>query len=89
MIIQILLFLLFGAVVGWLASIIMKSRKSLIMTIILGIVGAFVGGIVATLVQGGGLDFSADFSFSLVNVLISVAGACLLVFVARKLKILK
>jgi len=87
--IQILLWLLFGAVIGWVASLIMKSRKSLLMTIVLGIVGSFVGGVVASFVMGNGLNLTADFSFSVVNVLISVAGACLLIFIARALKILK
>jgi len=84
MLISILLWLLFGALIGWLAGIIMKSQKSLVMNIICGIVGSFVGGFIASLFgigSGGG--------FNLVNILISVGGACLVIFVARALKIIK
>ena len=81
MLITILLWALFGAVVGWVAGAIMKSRGSLLRNIVLGIVGSFVGGFIASLLGFGSLG--ADFSFNLVNVLISIAGACLLIFVAR------
>ena len=84
MLITILLWLLFGAVVGWLAGIIMKSKGSLLRNIILGIVGSFVGGFIASLLGFGSLG--ADFSFNIVNVLISIAGACLVILLVRVLK---
>ena len=87
MLITILLWLLFGAVVGWLAGIIMKSKKSWLWTIILGILGSFVGGFVASLLGFGSLD--AGFTFNIPNVLISIGGACLLIFLGRLLKIVK
>ena len=44
--INFLLWIIVGAVIGWVASIIMKtnSRQGLIADILVGIVGAFVGG---------------------------------------------
>jgi len=84
MITTILLWLLFGAVVGWLAGMIMKSKGSLLRNIILGIVGSLFGGYIASLLGYGSLD--AGFSFDIVNVLISVGGACLLIFLVRVLK---
>ena len=83
MIISILLFLLFGAIAGWLAGLIMKSKNGLLWNIILGIVGSFVGGFIARLIFGetnGGL---------IISLLIAVAGACLLIFIGRLLKIVK
>ena len=47
MLVSILLWLLFGAFIGWIAGIIMKSQSTLGRNIILGIVGSFVGGFVA------------------------------------------
>jgi uncharacterized membrane protein YeaQ/YmgE (transglycosylase-associated protein family) len=43
-----ILWIIFGAVAGWLASIIMKTdrQQGLLMDIILGIIGAFIGGFV-------------------------------------------
>jgi len=81
MIIQILLLLLFGAIVGWVAGLIMKSRKTLVMNIICGIVGSFVGGFIASILGFGG--FGGNFNFDIVNILIAIAGACLVIFVVR------
>ena len=84
MLINILLILLFGAIVGWLAGIIMKSQKSLVMNIIVGIIGSFIGGFVAA--QLGFGSFGGNFDFNVMNVIISIAGACLLIFVVRLLR---
>ena len=84
MIVQILLTLLFGAIVGWLAGLIMKSKHGLVVNIILGIVGSFVGSFIASLLGFG--SFGGDFSFNIVNILISIGGACLVIFVVGLLK---
>ncbi len=42
----IIVWLIIGGVVGWLASLIMRDNNSLIMNIVVGIVGAFVGGLI-------------------------------------------
>jgi len=85
LIITILLWLLFGAIVGWLAGIVMKSKASLTWNIILGIIGSVVGGFVASLLGFGQLG--GGFSFDLVNILIAIGGACLVIFLARALKL--
>jgi len=84
MLITVLIWLIFGALVGWLAGIIMKSKRSLLANIILGIVGSFVGGFIASLLGFG--SFGGTFSFDIVNILIAVAGACLLILIARIFK---
>lgn len=78
--VNLLLLLLFGAVVGWVAGLIMKSQSSLLMNIIFGIVGSFVGGFIAS--QLGFGSFGGGFAFNIVNVIISILGACLVIFVA-------
>ena len=75
---SILLWLIFGALVGWLAGTIMGSKKSLLRNIVLGISGSFVGGFVASLMGIGTIS-----GFNVFNIIISVAGACLLIFIAR------
>ena len=42
----LILWLLFGALVGWLASIVMKTngQQGALLNIVVGIVGAFIGG---------------------------------------------
>jgi len=84
MLITILLWLLFGALVGWIAGVIMKSRSSLLRNIILGIIGSFVGGFIASLLGIGSIG--AGYSFNIANIIISVAGACLVIFLARIIK---
>ena len=75
---SIILWIIFGAIVGWVASMIMKSRLGLVWDIILGMLGAIVGGWIATLL---GLGTFSLFNFW--NFVISVIGACLVIFIAR------
>jgi len=78
---SILLWLLFGALVGWIAGIIMNTQNSsLLGNIILGIVGSMVGGYAASQLGFGNLG--GDFSFDLVNIAIATGGACIIIFVA-------
>ena len=84
MLISILLWLLFGALIGWVAGLIMKKDSSLLMNIIFGIVGSILGGFIASLLGFGSLD--AGFSFNIVNILISIGGACLLIFLVGLFK---
>lgn len=48
----ILSWLIFGGLAGWVASMIMKKNKSMgiLANIVVGIVGAFVGGFVMDLI---------------------------------------
>jgi uncharacterized membrane protein YeaQ/YmgE (transglycosylase-associated protein family) len=54
---SILMFILFGLIVGFLARAIMPGRQSmgLVATALVGIVGSFIGGVVGNLVAGGPL----------------------------------
>ncbi|MCL2409506.1 MAG: GlsB/YeaQ/YmgE family stress response membrane protein [Oscillospiraceae bacterium] len=84
MLISILLWLLFGALIGWIAGMIMKSKRSLLGNIIFGIIGSIIGGFVAALLGFGSIR--GGFSFDIWNIVISVAGACLLIFIVGILK---
>lgn len=46
--------LILGAVAGWLASLVMKTnaQQGLLLDIVVGIIGAFVGGFVLSLIPG-------------------------------------
>jgi len=74
--VQILVMLALGAVAGWIAGMIMKSKGGLLFNIILGIVGGFVGGFVLKL-----LHLSADGWIG--SIVGAVIGACIVIFVAR------
>jgi uncharacterized membrane protein YeaQ/YmgE (transglycosylase-associated protein family) len=51
---SLLLFLVFGFVVGLLARAVMPGRQSmgLLMTTVLGVVGSFIGGFLGNLIGG-------------------------------------
>ncbi len=75
--ISIIIYLAIGALSGWLAGNIMKTGGSLLRNIVLGICGSVVGGWVASII---GISAKA---VSLGGILISVGGACLLIFLGR------
>ena len=75
---SIIIAIILGALSGWLASIIMKSSGSLLRNIILGIVGGFVGSLIFELL---GISFAGYLG----TILVSVIGACLVIFVVNKL----
>jgi uncharacterized membrane protein YeaQ/YmgE (transglycosylase-associated protein family) len=74
-----IIWLIVGAIVGWVATSLMGQRDGLLMNIIVGIVGAFVAGIVLT--PYFGISTINQNNFSLPAMLISVGGAVILLFV--------
>ena len=64
------------ALAGLIATQLMKSRLSLLWNIILGIVGGAVGSFIAGLI---GIQNRNTFG----HLIISVAGACLVIWLAR------
>jgi uncharacterized membrane protein YeaQ/YmgE (transglycosylase-associated protein family) len=80
---NILLWIIFGALAGWLASLIMKTNKSqgLLTDIIVGIVGAFLGGIIFNLFGGAGVT-----GFNFYSLLVAIIGAMALLFIVKKVR---
>jgi uncharacterized membrane protein YeaQ/YmgE (transglycosylase-associated protein family) len=77
----IIAWIVLGAVAGFIANMIMGSREGLLMMIVLGIVGAVVGGFVA-----GTLLHVADISgLNLESLVVAVLGAVGVIFVAQRL----
>lgn len=76
---NIILWVVFGALAGWIASKIMgDGSRSLLFNIIVGIIGAGVGGFVASLLGLGTVS-----GFNLYSLLIAIGGACLLEVIVR------
>jgi uncharacterized membrane protein YeaQ/YmgE (transglycosylase-associated protein family) len=44
--IGLIVWLIIGGVVGWLAGMIMRDNQGIVMNIVIGIVGAFLGGLI-------------------------------------------
>lgn len=76
--------ILFGAVAGWVASIIAGTnrRQGCLMNIIVGIAGAFVGGLISQWV----FNQRIIFGFDLQSFAVAVLGAVILlvIFVRRR-----
>ncbi len=71
---HILIWIIFGGIVGWLASIVTghKDRMGCFSNIFVGLVGALIGGWIASWTLGGGIR-----TFSWPGLFFSVLGAVL------------
>jgi uncharacterized membrane protein YeaQ/YmgE (transglycosylase-associated protein family) len=73
--------LLIGALAGWIAEKVTASKMGLFMNIILGIVGSYIGAFIAEAV---GLELGGVFQgWFWGNLIVSAAGAILLIWVVR------
>ncbi len=79
-VINFILWLAFGGLAGWIARQLMREKGSLVWNIVLGAAGSLIGGFVARLL---GISTSR---FSIGALAIAVGGACLTLFIVRKLK---
>lgn len=79
----ILSWIVFGLVAGVIAKVLMpgKDPGGFIVTILLGIAGAFVGGMIGTALGFGGVS-----GFNLGSFVIAVGGAVLLLILYRTFK---
>lgn len=77
---QVIVYLAIGALIGWVASKVMKSRGGLVRNIVVGIAGSFLGGWVAGLI---GIEKPYLLNISLVGMLVAIGGACLLIWIGR------
>lgn len=80
---NVLLWIIFGALAGWIAGAIMKSggQQGLITNIIVGIVGAVLGGWLFDRLGGQGVT-----GFNLYSLLVAVVGAVILLAILRALR---
>lgn len=78
-----IIWLIAGALVGWLASIIMgtNSRQGCLTDIIVGVVGALIAGWVLSPLFG--VSTINQDNFSLAGLLVSLVGAVILLAVVR------
>ena len=78
----ILGWLVFGALAGWVASIIVgnSSRQGCLGNAFTGVVGALIGGFVVKLVQGDGMSLS-NFGWDWYSFGVAVMGAVILLFI--------
>lgn len=75
----IILWLIVGGVIGWLASMIMRTdaQQGILLNIVVGIVGAFIGGLIFS---GGSIN---NAGLTLTSFLVSLVGAVVLLAIVN------
>ena len=76
------LWIIFGTVVGVIAGRLVGTRQSLVMNVIVGIVGAFMGGLIYVVIFPPG----DDVMFEIPSVIASIVGTVLLLSVLRMVR---
>ena len=81
--INLILWLIAGAVVGWLAGMVMNDRAGVLMNIVVGIVGAFIGGFLfgRPTINSGFLNTTGVFNQT--ALLVSFVGAIILLAIVN------
>lgn len=79
----IIMWIVFGALAGWIASMIMKTdaEQGAVANIVVGIVGAFLGGWIMNMVDKAGVT-----GFNLRSMLVAIAGSCVALFVYKAVR---
>jgi len=80
---NLIIWLVVGGVVGWVASLIMKTdaQQGLVLNVVVGIVGALIGGWLLSPMVGAGTLNQGDFSIP--GLLVSLVGAVVLLFIVN------
>lgn len=79
----IILWIIFGALVGWIASMIMKTdgQQGALLNILVGIIGAVVGGWVMSFLGKTGVT-----GFNLYSFIVALLGAVILIAIVKAVR---
>jgi uncharacterized membrane protein YeaQ/YmgE (transglycosylase-associated protein family) len=79
---NIIIWLIVGGIVGWLASLVMKTdaQQGIILNVVVGIIGAFIGGWLIGPLLGAG---SINDGFSIMSFIVSLIGAIILLAIVN------
>lgn len=79
----IIIWLIVGGIIGWVASMIMKTdgQQGIILNVVVGIVGSFLGGWLIAPMLGAGTVNSGD--FSVMGLVASLIGAIILLAIVN------
>lgn len=74
----IIIYIIFGALVGWAASEVMSTGGGLLWDIGVGIAGAFIGGLIMNFFGENGVG-----GFNFYSFIVALLGACVLIAIVR------
>ncbi len=80
---SIILWIIFGALVGWIASLIMKTdaQQGPLLNIVVGIIGAVLGGWIMNMLGQGGTS-----GFNLYSFIVALIGAVVLIAIVKAIR---
>ena len=80
---NIVVWLVVGGVIGWLASVLMRTdaQQGILLNVVVGIIGALLGGWLISPMVGAGTINSGD--ISLAGLLVSFLGAVVLLAIVN------
>lgn len=74
--------IIIGIVAGWIAEQVMKAHMGLLMNLAVGVVGAFIGNLIAWIIPGVG----GTTGFSLWSLVVATVGAIVLLWAVNKFR---
>ena len=80
----LIVLLVVGGLIGWVASMIMRDNTGIIMNVVVGIVGALLAGFIVTPLIGGAPITSGIISIQ--SILVSLLGAVVLLAIVNLLR---
>jgi uncharacterized membrane protein YeaQ/YmgE (transglycosylase-associated protein family) len=75
---DIILWIVLGAGAGWIAGMIMKSSQGILEDIILGIIGALLGGFIMNFFGQQGIT-----GFNFYSLIVAIIGAVVVIIIGR------
>ncbi len=79
----IILWIIFGGIVGWVASLLMKTdpEQGIFLNVVVGIVGAVIGGWLMSIAGSTGVT-----GFNLYSFAVALIGAVILIAIVKALR---
>jgi uncharacterized membrane protein YeaQ/YmgE (transglycosylase-associated protein family) len=79
----IILWIIFGALAGWIASMVMgtNAQQGIIGNVVIGVIGAIIGGYIMSF-----FGASSVTGFNLYSLLVAILGAVILLWVVKMFK---
>lgn len=76
----IIIWIVFGGIVGWVGSLVMgtHSQQGIVLNIVVGVVGAVLGGYIMNVFGAGGIT-----GFNLYSFMVAIVGAVVLLALVK------
>ena len=73
--------IILGGLAGWVGSLLMEEERGCLMNVVVGIIGAVLGGAVFNFIGGSGIT-----GFNIWSLIVAVVGSILFLAILRKLR---